>query len=275
MMSRRRVGIVGFGSLGQSIYNAIQHEPSLEIVFVWNRTKEVLAPLGSLALDDLKDVKERSPDLIVEVAHPSITVQYGTLFLSTCDYMIGSPTALADYHLESCLLDVALTSNHTIYIPSGAFWGGEDIKKMADLGILQGLRVTMRKHPAAFRLSGRLAELAATATESAVTLYEGPVRELCPQAPHNVNTMAAAALAAHNLGFDGVIGRLIADPSLPDRHLVETEVTGPGEPGAQFTVHTVRTNPAQVGAVTGSATFAAFHASVRRAHDRGPGLHLC
>ena len=42
----------------------------------------------------------------------------------------------------------------------------------------------------------------------------GPVRGLCPLAPNNVNTMAAAALAAPNLGFDGVRGCLVSDPRL-------------------------------------------------------------
>lgn len=41
---------------------------------------------------------------------------------------------------------------------------------------------------------------------------EGPVRELCPLAPNNVNTMAAAAIAAHNLGFDKVSGSIVSDP---------------------------------------------------------------
>ena len=43
-------------------------------------------------------------------------------------------------------------------------------------------------------------------------LFLGPVRDLCPLAPNNVNTMAVASIAAHNLGFDGVQGCLIADP---------------------------------------------------------------
>ena len=45
-----------------------------------------------------------------------------------------------------------------------------------------------------------------------MTSLAGPVRELCPLAPNNVNTMAAAALAAWNLGFDAVQGCLVADP---------------------------------------------------------------
>lgn len=40
----------------------------------------------------------------------------------------------------------------------------------------------------------------------------GSVRELCPLAPNNVNTMAAAAIAAHNLGFDKTQGCIVADP---------------------------------------------------------------
>ena len=64
-------------------------------------------------------------------------LQYGALFLSVCDYLIGSPTALADRLLEKGLRDVASTSGHAIYISAGALWGGEDIKKMADLDTLK------------------------------------------------------------------------------------------------------------------------------------------
>ena len=44
--------------------------------------------------------------------------------------------------------------------------------------------------------------------DAKVELYRGPVRDLCPLAPNNVNTMAAGAVAASNLGFDKTIGRL-------------------------------------------------------------------
>ena len=87
----------------------------------------------------------------------------------------------------------------------------------------------MKKHPSAFKVCGRLVELVRLAEKSAITLYEGwtkllvlcllkylplsgPVRELCSLAPNNVNTMACASIAAHNLGFDGVVGHLVADP---------------------------------------------------------------
>ena len=73
----------------------------------------------------------------------------------------------------------------------------------------------MKKHPSSFKLSGDLEkkyEEAKTKNEEETILYEGPVRDLCPLAPNNVNTMAAAAVAGHNLGFENTQGRLIADP---------------------------------------------------------------
>lgn len=100
--------------------------------------------------------------------------------------------------------------------------------------------MTMAKHPSSFKLSGSLYAKNQEVSNSAVILYEGepyiflnmvqchivalyenitlrmsykgPVRELCALAPNNVNTMASAAIAAHNLGFDHVQGCLISDP---------------------------------------------------------------
>lgn len=79
--------------------------------------------------------------------------------------------------------------------------------------LFQGLKITMTKHPSCFRLESPLKEKNEQVTSGpAVTLFEGSVRNLCPLAPNNVNTMAAAAIAAHNLGFDKVQGCIVADP---------------------------------------------------------------
>lgn len=40
----------------------------------------------------------------------------------------------------------------------------------------------------------------------------GCVRDICPMASNNVNTMAAAAIAGHNLGFSDVQCTLLSDP---------------------------------------------------------------
>jgi len=281
-----KVGIVGYGHLGQHLVEFILkegQEHDLEICFVWNRSPSKLSNTlpQSQVLLDLKNAATHCPDLIVEVAHPQITKDYGEFFLSIANYMIGSPTALADLDLESRLYAAATKYSRALYVPSGAFWGAQDIKKMADLGVLSELKVTMKKHPSAFRLSGQLHErnqrlMNSSDEGSALVLYEGPVRELCALAPNNVNTMAAAAVAGHNLGFDKVVGRLISDVRLKNWHIVEVDACGlPNKAGDCFSVTTLRKNPATPGAVTGSATFKSFCNSLLLARNTGSGVHMC
>jgi predicted dinucleotide-utilizing enzyme len=62
------------------------------------------------------------------------------------------------------------------------------------------------------KVQGHLLDKLRQVKDDPLILYEGPVRNLCPLAPNNVNTMAAASIIAHNLGFDRVVGCLVADP---------------------------------------------------------------
>lgn len=62
-----------------------------------------------------------------------------------------------------------------------------------------------------------------------------------------------------------------ACPSLTDMHVVEVELSGPpGPSGRSFAVHTHRENPAEPGAVTGSATVTAFWRSLLGAAPAAP-----
>lgn len=276
-MGKRKIGIVGYGHLGKYLVEEIFRRDDVELAFVWNRTVSVLEGQvdQKYILKDLKDFRNKQVDLIVEVAHPNITKEYGSSFLEAADYMIGSPTALADEKTEHNLKQAA--SQHGLYVPSGALWGGEDIRRMANRGSLQALKVTMKKPPESLKLEEPLKSKNDEVKDSPVVLYDGPVRGLCPLAPNNVNTMAAAAIAAHNLGFDKTQGSIVADPSLTNWHIVEVELWGPGDIANDTAFHckTVRRNPARVGNVTGSATYASFLASMLGAHSKGPGVHLC
>lgn len=219
---RRRVGVVGFGLLGQYLVERILNDPAasaaLELAFVWNRSLERLAESSvvppAARCTDLANVALFSPDIIVEVCHPDVTREWGTRFLAVADVYVGSPTAFADPETDRALRSAAQTGPHALYVPAGALWGAQDLARMAARGALSALRVTMKKHPASLKLGGALGEvvarlLAAGAPPGETVLYEGPVRGLAPLAPNNVNTMAAAAIAAPILGFDGVVARLV------------------------------------------------------------------
>ncbi|XP_071946504.1 aspartate dehydrogenase domain-containing protein-like [Antedon mediterranea] len=278
---KRRVGIIGFGKLGQYLINAVQESDQQDLAFVWCRREEVLRGhvTEELILKDLskESLSERNPDLIVDVTHKSIAEVHGADFLSVADYMIGCPTALADEKIDKELRDAA--HQNGLYVPTGAFWGGNDIQKMADRNTLKALKVTMTKHPDSLKLvDGELKERNAQVKEGeSEVLYDGPVRGLCDKAPNNVNTMATAAIAAHNLGFDKVQGCLVSDTRMKNWHIVEVEVTGPtdSKTGNVFHVSTKRKNPAEIGAVTGKATYASFVSSMMGAKGLGAGVHLC
>ncbi|KAM9632800.1 aspartate dehydrogenase domain-containing protein [Trichechus inunguis] len=262
----QRVGVVGYGRLGQSLVShllAQGPEMGLELVFVWNRDPGRMAGTVPpvLQLQDLNALSERHPDLVVEVAHPKIIHDSGARILRHANLLVGSPSALADQATEQRLREASHHWGHAVFVARGALWGSEDITRLDAAGGLQSLRITMATHPNGFRLEGPLAT--APRTGPRTVLYEGPVRGLCPWAPRNSNTMAAAALAAPSLGFDHVIGVLVADLSLPNMHVVDVELSGPPDPtGRSFAVHTRRENPAEPGAVTGSATLTAFWRSL-------------
>ena len=84
---------------------------------------------------------------------------------------------------------------------------------MSSRGSLHGLTVTMKKAPHHLKVEAPLQPLvnSAESVDGEVVVFSGSVRDLCPLAPNNVNTMAAAAVAAERLGFDGVKAVLIAD----------------------------------------------------------------
>jgi len=280
-----RIGVVGFGSLGKFLVEQIvqDKENDIELAFVWNRTVEKVNESELVkkeqVLENLEEFATKKADLIVEVAHPSITKKYSAKFLEHADYFLGSPTALADESTEKSVMEAVESFKHCLYVPSGALWGASDIFKMKQRSTLKGLTITMAKHPSSLKICGDLIEKleeAKKVTDKAVILYEGPVRQLCPMAPNNVNTMACAALAG--IGFDKTQCKLISDARL-ESHDITIEIEGPTNQttGKPFRCSTVRINPAVVGAVTGQATYISFFSSLLVATDykRKGGLHFC
>ncbi|KAM4531580.1 aspartate dehydrogenase domain-containing protein [Odontesthes bonariensis] len=270
-----RIGVVGYGHLGQYLVGKILKDgpaQGLILAFVWNRNSDKLKGLvpAELILEDLSSFADRRCDVIVEVCHPQIVKKFGHLFLSQSHFMVGSPSALSDPDLNQKLRQASLQYRRTLYVPSGALWGGQDIQRMNDSGTIKALFIRMSKHPSCFRLTGDVLT-DWTEGEGRRVLFGGSVAELCPLAPNNVNTMAAAAVAAGSLGFKGVQGEIVSDTALKDYHVVEVEVTGPDG----FSVHTVRRNPAKLGAVTGSATYNSFWNSLLVCKGHGGRVYLC
>lgn len=59
-------------------------------------------------------------------------------FLSSSQ--VGSPSALSDPDLNQKLRQAAQQCGRTLYVPSGALWGGQDIQRLNDSGTLKVIK---------------------------------------------------------------------------------------------------------------------------------------
>ena len=157
---KQRVGILGFGSLGQHMYHAITTDAAIsakmEIAFVWNRSASALEKVpAALRITSLDEVCSKRADIVVEVSHPSITVAMAVKVMEAGgNFVVGSPTALADPAVEIALRNAAGSKGYgALYIPVGALWGAADLQAMANRNALESVTITMKKHPAMIKLN--------------------------------------------------------------------------------------------------------------------------
>lgn len=263
--ARPRIGIVGFGLIGSYVYRRISTRPELglEVAFVHNRNPEKVEHLPrEVTLDDLGDFAEREPDLIVELAHPSVTVAYGARFLHHTDYMPLSLTALADAELERKLLDTARSHGTRLFIPHGAVVGLEAIAEGRDQW--NEVTMVMRKSPSSIDFSDH-PTLTGEGISDDTVIYDGPTRGICPLFPRNVNSHAALALGG--IGLDRTRSVLIA---VADSRISDIEIVARGE-AADLTIR--RVSPMK--GVSGMFTLISALGSVVRAKGSGAGLQIC
>ena len=263
--SKKRIGIVGYGYIGAYVYEQITSRPELglEVAFVHNRSHAKLASLPpAVVLDKLEDFASRGAELIVELAHPRVTQEYGAAFLRHTDYMPLSLTALADAQLEKELLETAGQHGTCLYVPHGAVVGLDALEEGRQ--IWEEVRITMKKPPRTFDFSAA-PQFKVEGIRAETLLYEGPTRGVCPLFPRNVNSHAAVALGG--IGFDRTHSVLVADPGL-EVSVIEIEMRGQG-----VEVKVLRANPMK--GVSGVFTLVSTLASICRAKGPRSGMQLC
>jgi len=261
---RLRIGIAGYGFIGQHLCRTIadNEDWGLELAFVWNRNPDKLSALPRhLVLDDLAQATGRMPDLVVECAHPDVTVQHGEGFLRVADYLPLSVNALADDALKACLERTARAHGRRLFIPHGALIGLDNLVEVRDMW--EEVSITFRKHPANIDFSE--SGMNPADIRRATVLYDGSVRGISHLFPRNVNTMTTCALAT--VGLDRCRAVLIADPSL---NVAIAQVCARGKDGS---IHESR-KVQPVAGVSGTEMLAAQIGSVlRAAHVCPPGLN--
>jgi len=262
---KARIGLIGLGYVGRHVYEQISSRPELglEVAFVHDVAGERLADVpGELVVPDITAFASRRPDLVVEMAHPAVTGQYGELFLRATDYMPLSMTAFAEAGVPERLLETARLSGTRLFVPHGAVVGLESIFEGRELW--EEVAMVMKKHPRNLDFSAASQFQPAEITRATV-LYDGPTRGVCPLFPRNVNSHATVALAG--IGFDRTRSVLVADPSL-EVSVIELTARGKGA-----TMKIERSNPLK--GVSGVFTLNSTLAAVCRAKGSGSSLQIC
>lgn len=230
-----RVGIVGLGTIGRAMCEAIDRgDIGVDLVAVTTRTEDrarrfLQGLRRAPQLLKLEDLVERS-DLVIEAATQEAleTIAPCTLRRGK-DLMVLSVGALLEH--EDWMV-LARQSGSRIYIPSGAIVGLDGVKG-AVIGQITAVTMTTRKPPrglagAPYVIRHGL-DLAALTEETVI--FEGSAREACRGFPANVNISAALSLAG--IGPDRTRIRIIAVPGgTHNVHDIEVQ----GEFG-RFTIH--------------------------------------
>ena len=258
-----RIGLIGYGQIGAVVHQMIDAVPNngMEVVFIHDTLPDRLESLPQhLALKDLGDFASHKPDLVVEMAHPDVTRQWGAAILEQTNYMFISVTALADQGMEEKLLEITRRRGTRAYIPHGGVVGMDALRENRE--VWEEVHVVMKKNPKNVDCA-RAGVDPATITKETV-LYDGPTRGICPIFPRNVNTHAAIAYAG--IGFDRTHSVMIVNPAW-DKATVSISAKGPG---IDLNVERVE----GITGVTGASTPASIFNSVQMIGSTGPGLHL-
>jgi len=261
----KRIGIIGYGQIGASIYEQVQQlrELHLEVAFVYetdpHKRKSIPA---AIAIESMEHAADFKPDLVVEAAHPKAVGQFAEKVLQQTDLMILSVSALADADLEATIRSACRQHGTHLYIPHGATLGLDGLKD--GISIWEEVTITMKKNPKNLNFDA-VPDIRPQDISSQTILYDGPTRGVLPLYPKNVNSHATLALAT--LGMDRTRSVLVADPAL-DVSIIEIDAVGAGT-----RIHIERSNP--IKGVTGKLTILSVMESIKNIFGNQEVIRIC
>lgn len=212
-----RIGIVGFGTIGKVLAEAIKtrFKDKANLVAVYDIEKSKVKGQKS-KVDTIDEVIEKS-DLIIESASVNISAAVTEKTINRCkDVLVMSTGGLLG---RRELFAQARKNNCRIFIPSGALAGLDGIKA-ARFGRIDRITLTTKKPPLAFGLDS---------IDKETVLFEGGVAGAIKRFPQNINVSATLSILSgsakkvsvriltspeykvntHELEIEGDFGRLI------------------------------------------------------------------
>ena len=231
----KRVGIVGYGSIGKEIIAATRrHEiPNAKIVALFDKESTVFNSVdydtGELHLfsdfDEFYNSKIYSNiDIIIECASKGAVKEYGMKIIKSKKVLIVlSVGAFSDEDYLRELQNLSKLNNTRILIPTGAIAGLDSIRSVKKY--LNTVTIVTTKNPKS--LVGapyfKSSKIRIDEISKETVLFEGNAADAIELFPANVNVAVSIALAG--IGLVKTQVKIVADPTLSvNKH----EIVGEG-----------------------------------------------
>ena len=216
-----RVGLIGFGAIGQDIAHLVKERASADMMLVGALVRHPTRPrpAGSPKIvATCSALVAEQPDVVVEVAgHEGLREHASALLRAGIDLLLVSSGALAEPEVLDELLVAAQAGSAQARVVSGGI-GALDALAAASLGGSIQVIHTLRKPPQTLLTSEEAVRLT-----TACEVFRGSARQAAMHFPEFLNVAAAVALATNSFDQSEVL--VIADPAV--RHsLHEVQAEG-------------------------------------------------
>lgn len=231
-----RVGIIGYGSIGRPIIDALRRGrvPGCNLSGILTRS-ELPEDLAGSEASSIFDLIERS-DVVVEAAGHEALSRFGpSVVESGRDLIVLSVGALVD---EDLLAELSKEGGGRLLISTGAVGGLDTLLAAMLVEPLDSVTLTSRKPSKVLLHSWMDPDLQRALSDGVteVEAFSGPAREAVTKFPESANIAATLALAT--IGFDRLHVRMVG---VPDATEVEHRVGASGRAGSYEFVFRNRT----------------------------------
>ncbi len=253
----KKVGVIGYGSIGSGIIAAVRRQeiPNAKIVALFDEESQVI---GSVESDNselhlFSDFKEfynsaiySSLDIVIECASKGAVREYGKIIIeSKKDLIVLSVGAFSDIKFLSELQNLSILNNTRILIPTGAIAGLDSIRSVKKY--LDRLSITTTKHPKSFAGAPffKNSKIKLDEISNETVLFKGNAITAIEYFPANVNVAVSIALAG--IGLEKTRVKIIADPmisvnkheilakgSFGEIHIIVQNVPSPTNPKTSY-----------------------------------------
>lgn len=217
----KRIGLIGFGAIGQAIAAHLQSSRASGIVLagVCVRGRQIAEARQLLSseiviTESLERLLESKVDLVIEAAGQKAVIEYAERVLHAgLQLFVLSSGALADPDVRRRLRKAASTNGGGVSVPAGALAGFDGLLSMRQSG-LTAVTYTSTKPPSAWLGTPAEQNFSLADMCERTVIFRGTASEAALNYPKNANLAAAVALAG--IGFEATQVELVADPQAID-----------------------------------------------------------